>query len=216
MISIHALKAFVLNEVTLEVPEGAVHLILGANGTGKSTLLRILADLLNPEAGSVKVDGKTALLMQESDYQIFGETVLEDITLTLNCPSKESLDRALELARSFALNPNAKTKNLSFGQKRKLALASLLIGKPDVFLLDEPTSSLDWPATKALLSDIERIQSENPKATFLIATHEPQDFLAIQNLTASVLFQGSFVATGPIATIREAIAENTAWGLRPF
>ncbi len=216
MISIHALKAFVLNEVTLEVPEGAVHLILGANGTGKSTLLRILADLLNPEAGSVKIDGKSSLLMQESDYQIFGETVLEDITLSLNCPSKDLLAKASELAMSFGLNPNAKTKKLSFGQKRKLALASLLIAKPDVFLLDEPTSSLDWPATKALLSDIKRIQSENPKATFLIATHEPQDFLAIQNLTASVLFHGSFVATGPIATIRKAIVENPAWGLRPF
>ncbi len=216
MITIDALKAFVLNEVTLKVSEGAVHLILGANGTGKSTLLRVLAGLLTPESGTVTVAGKTALLMQESDYQIFGETVLEDITLTLNHPTKEALDKASELALRFGLNPNAKTKDLSFGQKRKLALTSLLITKPDVFLLDEPTASLDWPATKAFLTDIERIQNENTKATFLIATHEPQDFLSIKNLTASILFNGSFVSSGSIDSVRKAIKENASWGLRPF
>ncbi len=216
MISIHALKAFVLTGITLEVPEGAIHLILGANGAGKSTLLRTLAGLLTPEAGTVTVTGKAALLMQESDYQIFGETVIDDMTLTETPPSTESQKAALALAENFGLNPEAKTRSLSFGEKRKLALASLLITKPDVFLLDEPTASLDWPATKALLTDIERIQCENPKATFLIATHAPEDFLTISNLTASVLFNGAFVATGPIETVRQAITENPAWGLRSF
>ena len=216
MISIHALKAFVLKGLTHEVPEGAIHLILGANGTGKSTLLRVLAGLLTPEAGTVTVDGKTALLMQESDYQIFGETVIEDMTLTETPSSHESQERALALAKNFGLKPEAKTRSLSFGEKRKLALSSLLITKPDVFLLDEPTASLDWPSTKALITDIERIQSENPKATFLIATHTPEDFLTFKNLTASVLFNGELVVTGPIEAVRKAILENPAWGLRPF
>lgn len=216
MIEINALKSFVLNGVTLQIPEGAVHLILGANGTGKSTLLRILAGLLTPESGSVKVNGKTTLLMQESDYQIFGETVLEDLTLGLINPNDAELKRAKAIAKIFDLYHEAKTKNLSFGQKRKLALASLLITNPDVFLLDEPTASLDWPATKALLTDIEKIQSENPKATFLIATHAPEDFLLIKNLTASVLFDGAIVSSGSIDTVRKEIHENASWGLRPF
>ncbi len=216
MISIHALKAFVLKGLTLEVPDAAIHLILGANGAGKSTLLRTLAGLLTPEAGTVTVTGKAALLMQESDYQIFGETVIDDMTLTETHPSTESQKAALALAENFGLKPDAKTRSLSFGEKRKLALASLLITKPDVFLLDEPTASLDWPATKALLTDIERIQCENPKATFLIATHAPEDFLTISNLTASVLFNGELVVTGPIEAVRKAILENPAWGLRSF
>lgn len=216
MISIHALKAFVLKGLTIDVPEGAIHLILGANGTGKSTLLRVLAGLLTPEAGTVTVNGKTALLMQESDYQIFGETVIEDMTLTETPSSHESQERALALAKNFGLKPEAKTRSLSFGEKRKLALSSLLITKPDVFLLDEPTASLDWPSTNALITDIERIQYENPKATFLIATHAPEDFLAFKNLTASVLFNGELVVTGPIEAVRKAILENPTWGLRPF
>ena len=216
MIQINALKSFVLNRVTLTVPEGALHLILGANGTGKSTLLRVLSGLLAPESGSVKVAGKATLLMQESDYQIFGDTVLEDMTLGFTNPKGDELDRAKAIAWNLDLDPEAKTKNLSFGQKRKLALASLLITNPDVFLLDEPTASLDWPGTLALLRDIESIQAEKPKATFLIATHEPEDFLSMKNLTASVLFDGAIVTSGSIETIRNAIAKNSSWGLRPF
>lgn len=216
MIEINALKSFVLNGVTLSLTEGALHLILGANGTGKSTLLRLLAGLIEPESGSVNVTGSAALLMQDSHYQIFGETVLEDMTLGFTNPRENQINRALGVAKNFGLKPQAKTKNLSFGEKRKLALASLLITDPDVFLLDEPTSGLDWPSTKALLADIENIQAKNKKATFVIATHEPEDFLTLPNLSASVLFAGSLVATGEIEAIREAISQNPAWGLRPF
>ncbi len=216
MIEINALKSFILNGVTLSLTEGTLHLILGANGTGKSTLLRLLAGLIEPESGSVNVTGSAALLMQDSHYQIFGETVLEDMTLGFTNPKENQINRALEIAKNFGLKPQAKTKNLSFGEKRKLALASLLITDPDVFLLDEPTSGLDWPSTKALLADIENIQAKNKKATFVIATHEPEDFLTLPNLSASVLFAGSLVATGEIEAIREAISQNQNWGLRPF
>jgi cobalt/nickel transport system ATP-binding protein len=165
-----------LKEVSLTVRQGERIAILGANGSGKSTLLKILDGLYFPQTGKVCAFGellteeslqaetrafdfrrRVGLVFQDPEVQLFSLTVWDEVTfapLHLGLPRAEVIERsewAMDLLGITKLRDRAPHR-LSGGEKKKVALASILSLRPDVWLLDEPTASLD-PRSQSRLVD---------------------------------------------------------------
>ena len=213
-----------LSGVSLSIPLGQRLALIGANGSGKSTLLRLLDALLFPLSGSITFRGRTlnedlfaedafaysfrkqvGFVFQNSDVQLFCATAFEEVAfglLQLQLPHAEVMDRtqlALDLLAIGHLADRA-PHHLSGGEKKKVALASVLALEPDVLLLDEPTAGLD-PRSQTQLMDILDLW-RGPSKTIVTATH---DLHTLEDLADScaVLEQGRLIASGSPAQILE-------------
>jgi cobalt/nickel transport system ATP-binding protein len=187
-------KQIALDNINLTIQAGEALAILGANGCGKSTLLKLLDGLYFPEDGSIYAFGeplteealrddeynfafrrRVGLVFQDSDVQLFSPSVLEEVAfapLQLGFSRGEinrRVDSALEALRIEKLRDRA-PHHLSGGEKRRVALASLLTLQPDVWLLDEPTTGLD-PRSQSWLVEFILEQRKQGK-TIIIATHD--------------------------------------------
>ncbi len=154
--------ATVFRGVSMTLGAGEKVVLSGRNGAGKTTLLHLLVGLLRPRSGEVVAFGRpcrgetdfaavrrrAALLFQDSEDQLFCPTVVEDVAfgpLNLGLGPAEALARAREAlaAVGMAAFEDRVTHHLSVGEKKRIALASILSMKPDALLLDEPTAGLD-------------------------------------------------------------------------
>lgn len=183
-----------LKNISLTIQEGERVAILGANGSGKSTLLKILDALYFPQTGVVSAFGdpltevamqdearafafrrRVGLVFQDPDVQLFSPTVWDEVTfapLHLGLPMNEVIERsewAMDLLGITKLRDRAPHR-LSGGEKKKVALASILSLRPDVWLLDEPTASLDPRSQSRLLDFIGELTKEGK--TIITATHD--------------------------------------------
>jgi cobalt/nickel transport system ATP-binding protein len=183
-----------LDGVNLTVQPGERVAVLGSNGSGKSTLLKVLDGLYFPMSGRVRAFGtelterafhgdsfafdfrrRVALVFQDSDVQLFSPTVWDEIAfapLQMDLPRSEieqRVDEALEVLRIGKLRDRAPHR-LSGGEKKRVAIASVLALKPEVWLLDEPTAGLD-PRSQSWLVDfiVERGRAGD---TVVTATHD--------------------------------------------
>jgi cobalt/nickel transport system ATP-binding protein len=170
----------ILCDVTLAIRPGDRIALAGRNGAGKSTLLHLLVGLLRPQSGHVEALGRpcrneqdfvavrrrVALLFQESEDQLFCPTVIEDVAfgpLNLDHPPAEARRLALEALAQVGMSAYVDriTHHLSVGEKKLIALATILSMKPSVLLLDEPTAGLDENAVErvvALLKSLDAAQ----------------------------------------------------------
>ncbi|HEX5799986.1 MAG TPA: ATP-binding cassette domain-containing protein [Gaiellaceae bacterium] len=133
----------VLEGAGLEVRRGEVVVLSGPNGSGKTTLARIAAGLLEPEAGSVERGGTATYLAQDAGRYLVRETVLDEVALGVGGDrfrGRAALDR-VGLAWAAARHP----RDLSSGERERLALAAVAVSEPDLLILDEPTRGLDPP-----------------------------------------------------------------------
>ena len=187
-------KQTALENINLTVQAGECLVILGANGCGKSTLLKILDGLYYPTQGSIIAFGKpltedalrndeynfsfrrrVGLVFQDADVQLFSASVLDELAfapLQLGLSRDEvsqRVDSALQTLRIEKLRDRA-PHHLSGGEKRRVALASLLTLQPDVWLMDEPTTGLD-PRSQSWLVEFILEQRQQGK-TVIIATHD--------------------------------------------
>lgn len=181
---------YVLDGLNLEVRAGDRVGLLGANGSGKTTLCHIIMGLLAPESGDVEIFGKTrgtesdfveirgkiGFLFQDSDDQLFCPTVIEDVAfgpLNLGQSPEQARRTVTETLKSLELNgfEDRITYKLSGGEKRLVALATVLAMKPELLILDEPTSGLDEKTTECLI----RILRESGLA-YMIISHD-RDFI---------------------------------------
>jgi cobalt/nickel transport system ATP-binding protein len=187
-------KQIALENISLTVPVGECLVILGANGCGKSTLLKVLDGLYYPTQGSITAFGKpltedalrndeynfafrrrVGLVFQDTDVQLFSPSVLDELAfapLQLGLSREEvsrRVDWALQTLRIEKLRDRA-PHHLSGGEKRRVALASLLTLQPDVWLMDEPTTGLD-PRSQSWLIEFILEQRQQGK-TVIIATHD--------------------------------------------
>lgn len=211
-----------LRGLSLQVTEGESLALLGANGSGKSTLLRILNALCFPSRGSVSFGGqrlapellhqngfglafrrKVALVFQNPDVQLFNPTVFDEVAfgpLQLQWSKEQILSRvttALELMKIEHLRDRPPYR-LSSGEKKRVALASVVVLDPEVLLLDEPTSALD-PRSQSQIIDL--IQEWRGAAkTVITATHQLEIVEDIAGRIA-VLEEGVVAATGTPAEI---------------
>ncbi len=197
----------VLNRCDFHLYRGERVGLVGANGSGKTTLLKLIVGLLRPTGGCVEVFGqmrrrerdfhevrrRIGFLFQDSDDQLFCPTVAEDVAfgpLNLGKTRDEAWRIVAETLDALGLNGFEQriTYKLSGGEKRMVALASVLSMHPEVLLLDEPTAGLDDAAADRVLE----VLSELPQA-MILATHDPRllDRLATRRLQ---LNEGRFLA----------------------
>ncbi len=200
----YAPSAPILHEIGFKLEKGRVLGLVGPNGAGKSTLLALLAGLLTPSSGTLRiaevdmardsdtVRRKTALVLQEADLTIIGTTISEDICLGL---PPERRDEALDLAVRLRLpDPETPVHTLSHGQKRKLCLATALLRHPELLLLDEPFAGLDYPGIREIRAMLRANRDDG--LTQVIACHDLEPLADLADLWL-VLSGGRQAAFGP-------------------
>ncbi len=207
----------VLNKINLEIENGEHIAIVGPNGAGKSTLLKVM-DFLEPfQNGKITFMGKTitgemvknpknvlwvrkhvGFLFQDPNIELFSQTVYDDIIFApLSLGFKDAEERAERVIRMLKIGHlrDCAPFHLSDGEKKKVALASVLVMDTDVILLDEPTTNLD-PKSKREIIEIIKDLEKNGK-TVIVATHELKMLKEIvENVV--VLNSGTINFNGPI------------------
>lgn len=180
-----------LDRISLRAEQGKITGILGANGAGKSTLFLNLNGVLTPQGGTVTVNGKRAvydrrgireirrqvgIVFQDPDDQLFSADVYRDISfgaVNLGLPEEEvrrRVEAAMERTGVSALRDKP-THALSFGQKKRAAIAGVLVMEPSVMILDEPTAGLDPQGVSDILHLLTQLR-DSLGMTILIATHD--------------------------------------------
>ncbi|MGE4556093.1 MAG: energy-coupling factor ABC transporter ATP-binding protein [Desulfovibrionaceae bacterium] len=207
-----------LRSVSLKVAPGELLALVGANGSGKSTLLAVAAGLFEPSSGRVTASGRVRLMIQQSELEILGATVGEDLMLGREKQGAEAEARARAMANGFGLGDlwDASVSSLSFGQRRKLCLAAALLDEPDALLLDEPFSGLDYPAER----EMRRLLAANKKKGLAqaVATHDLEPLMDLADV-AALLDGGRLIACGLVEDVLERVEAHgvrapCAWRLR--
>ena len=174
----YAGKKPVIRNMNLRFNRGEFTAIMGPNGCGKTTLGKLMVGILKPVSGSIFINKKDittmslgeagaqiGYLFQNPEFQIFATTVMEELTfiLRLNDIDEDQILRQVERVLSL-LNLKDKrdsiTFNLSYGEKQRLAIAGILLNKPDYLILDEPTTGLDIVRKEILLSTLYELLDE--------------------------------------------------------
>src|ERR1700733_10715760 len=183
-----------LDNISLEIEEGKRIALLGANGSGKSTLLRMLDGLCFPDSGIVSFRNdiidqanfdhdefalpfrrRVGLVFQNPDVQLFNPTVFDEVAfgpLQMRWPKDEIRQRVEETLRTLEIAhlKDRPPHRLSGGEKKRVAIASVLVLDPEVLLLDEPTAALD-PRSQSQIIDL-LIGWGDGKKTVITATHD--------------------------------------------
>ena len=211
-----------LNHLSLRVEAGRRVVLLGANGSGKSTLLRILNGLCFPDQGEVDFCGKrltregiesdgfglefrrrVGLVFQNPDVQLFCPTVFDEVAfgpLQLRWPQevvRQRISQTLEMMEITHLRDRS-PHHLSMGEKKRVALASVLVLNPEILLLDEPTAALD-PKSESHMIDF-LVRSRGADKTIVTTTH---DLDIVEDIADDcfVFHEGSIVAAAPPSDI---------------
>ncbi len=217
-----------LNGVSLHIAPGEKVALLGPNGAGKSTLLLHLNGILRTQAGQVSVCGlqvteKTlsrvraavGLVFQNPDDQLFSPTVFDDVAfgpIYQGLPVAEvrqRVDEALAAVRMSDYKARV-SHHLSTGEKKRIAIATVLSMGPEILVLDEPTAGLDPRARRSLL----HLLAELPQ-TMLVATHDIRMVLELLPRTV-IMDRGEVVADGPSADILADAALLAEHGLEVY
>ncbi|MGI8951241.1 MAG: ABC transporter ATP-binding protein [Chitinophagaceae bacterium] len=207
-----------LNNVSFEVPEGSVFGILGPNGSGKTTMLGIVMDILRPSSGSFQFFNSTAtaetrkhigtLLETPNFYHyLSGERNLR-IAAEIKQKGFDGIDSVLEKVNLYQ-RKTSKFSTYSLGMKQRLAIASALLGNPDVLVFDEPTNGLDPVGIAEIREVILRVASEGK--TIIMASHLLDEVEKVCTHVA-ILKKGNLLTAGSVDTvlINEDIVEVNA------
>jgi heme exporter protein A len=176
-------------DLSFTVDRGAALLVTGPNGAGKTTLIRTLAGFLRPDAGAIRLEGAPPdhSLSEQCHYVGHANAVKSSLTVAENASfwgrflggARDRLDAALETFGLAALR-DIPAGYLSAGQKRRLGLARLLLAERPLWLLDEPTASLDSAAQEVLAGAVNRHLAAGGLA--IAATHMPLGFAGARDL----------------------------------
>ena len=218
-----------VNDVSFTVERGEIVGIVGHTGSGKSSLAQLICGLLRGDSGEIDLEGyqligpkklkvdelvkRVGMVFQYPEYQLFEETVRQELSYgpnNLGWPEAEINDKIQQLMRDLDMDDEFLSRNplqLSGGEKRKVALASVLIMNPPVLVLDEPFVGLDCVSKNEFTKMLLEWQQEH-NATILCISHD-MDQLAVFCQRLLVMNQGRLVLDKPI---REAFAERQILG----
>jgi ABC-2 type transport system ATP-binding protein len=202
-----------LNNVSLQIPRGRVFGLVGENGSGKTTLIKHILGLLRAEGGSVRVFGfdpvadpvavlgRIGYLSENRDLPAW-MSVGELLRYTQAFYPKWDASYAEDLRRQFDLDPTAKIKNLSRGENAKAGLLIALAYRPELLLLDEPSSGLDPLVRRDILEAIIRTTAEEGRTVFF-STHLLDEVERVADDIA-MMFDGQVVLKGSLDEIKES------------
>jgi len=202
-----------LDGVSLELPRGAVYGLVGANGAGKTTLIRHLLGLLRAETGAVRVLGldpvqepvavlsRIGYLSEENDLPGW-MTVDELLRYTRAFYPTWDDAYAAELQESFALDPGTRIRNLSKGEKARAGLLVALAHRPELLILDEPSSGLDPIARRDILGAVLRAIAHEGR-TVLFSSHLLDEVEEVAD-HVTMISRGRIVLSGPLDDIKTA------------
>ncbi|GGZ40991.1 energy-coupling factor ABC transporter ATP-binding protein [Streptomyces poonensis] len=208
---------FVLGGLDFEVREGRALALLGRNGTGKTTLMRLLSGGLRPDTGELTLEGRPVtydrkgltrlrttvqLVVQDPDDQLFAASVGQDVSfgpLNLGLPDTEVRARVDEALSALDIGHLADrpTHLLSYGQRKRAAIAGAVAMRPRVLILDEPTAGLDPDGQERLLATLDGLRGNG--TTVVMATHDVD--LALRWADEAALLTPDGVRTGPAVTM---------------
>lgn len=201
-----------LQGVDLEIPQGQFTILLGPNGSGKTTLFKVITGLLKPGQGEVRVDGKmfkqytkeelyrrVGFVFQDPNDQLFAPTVGEDVSFgpaNLKLSPVEVGIRVKEALKMVGIPDliNKPIHYLSYGQKKRAAIAGVLAMKPEIIILDEPTAGLDPAGVREIMRLIVKLNKEQG-ITILMATHDV-DLVPLYADQVYILFEGRIILAG--------------------
>lgn len=195
-----------LENISFDISDGEFLAIAGHTGSGKSTLIQIIAGLIDLQSGKIEVDGesiknksarqKIGMVFQYPEHQLFEETVEKDIAFgprNFGLTEKEISERVNSAMKKVNLDFEIKKSSpfeLSGGQKRRVAIAGILALNPKYLILDEPTAGLDPKAKKDLLAEIKKLHKSG--TTIIMVSHSMEDIANLANRVI-VLAQGKIL-----------------------
>lgn len=216
-----------LQEIDMSISSGEIVAVLGANGSGKTTLFQLFNGLLQPSSGEVFIKGlhvekknfklirrMVGMVFQDPDDQLFTNTVKQEITyglLNLGTP-KEEIPETVKWALSVVGLEGHEGKSpysLSGGEKKRVALASVLAMKPEVLVLDEPTASLDPKGVAQLVKLLKKI-NHDLNVTMVFAAHDV-DIVPLLADRVYILNEGRIKISGStneVFNCKETIRQN--------
>ena len=172
-----------LSDLSFSVPKGNFLSIVGPSGCGKSTLLSIISGLLQPEQGTFLFHGTSIGYMLQKDHLLEWRTILKNVLLGLEIQHKltpYSLEKAHVYLKQYGLEgfENANPSELSGGMRQRAALIRTLLLEPDLLLLDEPFSALDYQTRLLVSDDIGQIIRAE-KRTAILVTHDLSEAISL-------------------------------------
>lgn len=210
-----------LREIDLAISRGQFTILLGPNGSGKTTFFKVITDLLKPERGEVGLDNKSlreytkeelyrrvGFIFQDPNDQLFAPTVGEDVSFgPVNLKlSPDEVDQRVRSALELVGIPhliNKPVHYLSYGQKKRAAIAGVLAMQPEIIILDEPTAGLDPSGVREIMQLLVKLNKEEG-ITILMATHDV-DLVPLYANRIFILFEGKILLAG---TPREVFSEK--------
>ncbi len=200
-----------LDDISLTIEDGEFFVLLGPTGAGKTTTLRVIAGLENPDNGSVIFDGSPVNTLSPADrdvafvfqqYSLYPSmTVYENLAFPLKSPLRrtppqEIQQRVTEAAEKLHISHllNRKTAKLSGGEMQRVSIGRAIVRQPQVYLMDEPLSNLDAKLREALRVELEHLQ-KTQKSTTLFVTHDQIEALTMAH-RIGVLNEGQILQVG--------------------
>ena len=221
-----------LHDATLNINKGEFIGVIGHTGSGKSTMIQLMNALLLPTSGTVTVDGcittdkdtklpdirfKVGMVFQYPEHQIFEETVQEEISFGPKNQGLKGEELEQRVAKAMdAVHIPEKWRNLSpfelsGGQKRRVAIASILAMEPQVLILDEPTAGLDPKARRKLLAQVRQMRDELG-ITVVLVSHSMEDIAGIADRVVA-MHKGKVMFDGSVQEVFSHIDELEKIGL---
>lgn len=198
----------VLKGVDLNIPKGKIIGLLGPNGSGKTTMIKLMNGLLQPDKGSIEIKGskpsietkKVVSYLPEKTYLNDWMKVKDILGFFQDFYEDFDMEKADKMIESLKIDKNEKLKNMSKGTKEKVQLILVMSRNADLYILDEPIGGVDPAARSYILKTI--LTNYNENSTLLIATHLISE---IENICDDVIFisSGEIVFQGNVDEIRE-------------
>lgn len=211
-----------LNNVTFEIAKGSVHALLGENGAGKSTFVKVLSGLVHPDEGTLKVFGEPALLSSPRHAHKMGiQTAFQEMTLVSDLSvldnmlmpyapygitglvkRKAARQAVLEHLSSLeiSIDLDADVSTLDLAERQKIEIARAIYRNPKILLLDEPTSTLAGQDVEWLGAIIERLKGDGTSIVFI--THRMPEVRAFCD-TLTILRNGQHIMTAPVSSVSD-------------
>lgn len=213
----YAAQGPTVSDLSFRIGRGEFVAILGANGAGKTTTVKLIDGLIRPTSGRVLIHGadtaessvsrrarQVGFLFQNPDRQICRNTVREEILFGLNAVRGDETEeqraaRTAEVLADFGFTGDEEPFALSRGQRQRVALASILAVEPEVLILDEPTTGLDYRECCHIMDRIRRMNRER-QVTVVMVCHDMEVVLDYAD-RALVMAGGRLLADGPVREV---------------